>query len=108
MYLAVGLMSELLEKMENPWRIIGLFGQAVFTARFVVQWYASEKKKRTMVPIVFWYLSIAGTMLVLASAIATREPVFMMAYGFNVFIYVRNLMIAHRPAPLPQNTLSIK
>jgi lipid-A-disaccharide synthase-like uncharacterized protein len=47
-------------------------------------------------------------MLVLASAIATREPVFMMAYGFNVFIYVRNLMIAHRPAPLPQNTLSIK
>ena len=73
---------------------VGMVGEFVFLMRFVVQWIASERKKRTVVPVIFWHLSLAGTFMVLAYAIYRMDPVFMLAYSLNMVIYVRNLSIA--------------
>lgn len=76
------------------WFVIGLIGEGVFFLRFVVQWWASERKNRTVVPMMFWHLSLAGTALVLAYAVFVINPVFILAYSLNIFLYVRNLYIA--------------
>ena len=76
--------------------LIGFVGQFVFFMRFVVQWLASERAKRTVVPIAFWHLSIFGTVMVLIYAFSRSDPVFILAYGLNIFLYVRNLVIARR------------
>ncbi len=78
------------------WLVLGIGGEFVFFMRFVVQWWASERRKRTVVPMMFWHLSLVGTGLVLAYALYRIDPVFILAYSLNVFIYVRNLMIARR------------
>lgn len=81
------------------WFVLGLVGEFVFFLRFVVQWWASERRKRTVVPMAFWHLSLIGTGLVLAYAFYRIDPVFILAYSLNVVIYVRNLSIAkHSPA----------
>ncbi len=83
------------------WFLVGLVGEGVFFMRFVVQWWASERKKRTVVPMAFWHLSLIGTGLVLAYAVFVVNPVFILAYSLNVFLYVRNLVIARRtPVPI--------
>ncbi len=89
----VGLPSSLLAW---TWFLIGMIGEAVFFMRFVVQWWASERHKRTVVPMAFWHLSLVGTALVLAYAIFVWNPVFILAYSLNVFLYVRNLILARR------------
>jgi lipid-A-disaccharide synthase-like uncharacterized protein len=89
----VGLPSSLLAW---TWFLVGMFGEAVFFMRFVVQWWASERQKRTVVPMAFWHLSLIGTGLVLAYAIFVWNPVFILAYSLNVFLYVRNLILARR------------
>jgi lipid-A-disaccharide synthase-like uncharacterized protein len=78
------------------WFLIGLVGEGVFFLRFVVQWWASERQKRTVVPMAFWHLSLAGTALVLAYAVFVINPVFILAYSLNIFLYLRNLYIAKR------------
>jgi lipid-A-disaccharide synthase-like uncharacterized protein len=95
----VGLPSSLLAW---TWFLIGMVGEAVFFMRFVVQWWASERKKRTVVPMAFWHLSLIGTALVLAYAVFVKNPVFILAYSLNVFLYVRNLILARRsPVAVP-------
>ncbi len=81
---------------EAIWVTVGFVGQFIFFLRFVVQWLASERQKRTVVPIAFWYLSLGGTVLVLSYAVHKVDPVFIMAYSLNIFLYVRNLIIAKR------------
>jgi lipid-A-disaccharide synthase-like uncharacterized protein len=76
------------------WFAVGMTGEFVFLMRFVVQWIASERRKKTVVPVVFWHLSLVGTFMVLAYAVRQMDPVFMLAYSLNVVIYVRNLSIA--------------
>ncbi len=78
------------------WLIFGLAGQAAFFSRFLVQWLASERAGRSVVPKAFWYLSIVGTLVLLAYAIHRQEPVFMLGYLPNAFVYVRNLMLIER------------
>ena len=79
------------------WVLLGFVGQGLFCARFVVQWLASERKGQSVVPLSFWYLSIFGSLVVLIYAVWRWDPVFMLAYTFNSVIYVRNLMLIHRP-----------
>jgi len=88
----------LLPFITDPWAwvAIGFLGQGLFTARFVVQWIASERKKKSVVPLSFWYLSIFGSLLVLSYAAWRVDPVFILAYGFNSLVYVRNLMLIFR------------
>ena len=78
------------------WFLVGMIGEGVFFMRFVVQWWASERKKRTVVPMAFWHLSLIGSALVLAYAVFVINPVFILAYSLNMFLYVRNLVIAKR------------
>jgi len=78
------------------WKIIGWMGNAVFFSRFFVQWYATEKKKRVVVPTAFWWLSLAGSLLLLLYSLRQRDSVFIFAYLFTWIPYTRNLIIHYR------------
>ena len=78
------------------WLILGFFGQAMFTMRFVVQWIASEKRKESVIPVSFWYFSLAGGLIVLFYAIHRMDPVFILAYLPGNFIYFRNLWFIYK------------
>jgi lipid-A-disaccharide synthase-like uncharacterized protein len=80
----------------SVWKGIGLTGNAVFFSRFFVQWYASEKKGRVVVPEIFWWLSLAGTLLLLAYAVRKNDLVFILAYMFSWVPYLRNLVLHYR------------
>jgi lipid-A-disaccharide synthase-like uncharacterized protein len=75
------------------WLVFGLLAQLVFTARFLVQWLASEKAGRSVVPIAFWFLSIVGGTMTLIYGIQRREPVIIMGQTLSIFIYIRNVML---------------
>src|ERR1041385_6315447 len=77
------------------WKMIGWVGNAVFFSRFFVQWYASEKKGQVVVPPLFWYLSLAGSLLLLCYGLHQKDSVFIFAYAFTWIPYIRNLLI-HR------------
>jgi lipid-A-disaccharide synthase-like uncharacterized protein len=85
--------------VERVWLTIGLLGQALFSARFLVQWIASERRKRSVVPHTFWYFSIGGGLTLLAYAIYRQDPVFIIGQGAGLFVYARNLWFIHRAAP---------
>jgi lipid-A-disaccharide synthase-like uncharacterized protein len=77
--------------METYWLTLGFVAQGIFTARFVVQWLASERARRSVIPLAFWFLSIAGSTLLLVYAIHRHDPVFILGQGAGVGIYLRNL-----------------
>jgi lipid-A-disaccharide synthase-like uncharacterized protein len=81
---------------ERIWIGIGLAGQLLFTARFLAQWIASERKRDSVVPVAFWWLSLAGGMTLLSYAIYRRDMVFILGQSMGVFIYVRNLMLVEK------------
>ena len=76
--------------------LIGLAGQLLFSARFVVQWLASERAGRSVMPVAFWYFSLAGGLVLLAYALYRADPVFILGQGAGTFIYLRNLMLIYR------------
>ena len=73
--------------------LFGLFGQLMFTGRFLVQWIASERARRSVMPVVFWYFSLAGGAVLLSYALYRRDPVFILGQSLGVFIYTRNLWL---------------
>jgi len=75
------------------WLIIGFTGQFIFGMRFIVQWIYSEIKKKSVIPLSFWYLSLAGTIVLLAYSIYKKDIVFIAGFSLNIFIYIRNLML---------------
>ncbi len=75
---------------------VGFGGQALFSARFIVQWLASEKARRSVIPEAFWYLSMAGGLTLLGYAIYREDPVFMLGQSTGVAIYARNLWLIRR------------
>jgi lipid-A-disaccharide synthase-like uncharacterized protein len=75
------------------WLTIGFLGQGLFTARFLVQWMASEKKRDAVVPVAFWWLSLLGGAALLSYAISRRDPVIVVGQSMGLFIYARNLML---------------
>jgi len=77
------------------WVAVGLGGQLMFTARFLVQWIASERVGRSVVPLAFWYLSISGGLILLAYAIWRRDPVFILGQSMGLVVYLRNLVLIH-------------
>ncbi len=78
------------------WSVVGFVGQGIFTARFVVQWLASEKKRDSVVPVAFWWLSLLGGASVLVYAIHRRDPVFIVGQSMGLVVYARNLMLVGR------------
>lgn len=76
---------------ETIWLAVGFLGQALFSARFLVQWIKSERVKKSVFPVAFWYFSIAGGITLLAYAIYREDPVFILGQATGLFIYFRNL-----------------
>ena len=88
---------------EQLWLGVGFLGQALFSARFLVQWIASEKKGTSVVPVYFWYFSIGGGFTLLLYAIYRHDAVFVLGQGAGLFVYARNLYLIHRkPAALAE------
>jgi len=79
--------------LSDPWLWFGLAGNVAFFSRFLVQWVASERARASVIPMAFWHLSIVGSLIMLVYAIHKRDPVFMLAYLPNAFVYIRNLML---------------
>jgi lipid-A-disaccharide synthase-like uncharacterized protein len=82
--------------MTKIWLALGLFAQLMFTARFLVQWLASERAGKSIVPLMFWYLSIGGSVLLLVYSIHRKDPVFILGQSMGIFIYTRNLYLIRR------------
>ena len=80
------------------WDGIGWVGQGIFTIRILHQWLASEKAKKSVVPVGFWWWSLAATFLLLVYQGHRRDPVFAVGLLINCAIYLRNLRMATRPA----------
>ena len=84
---------------EHVWLGVGLLGQALFSARFLVQWIASERRGQSVVPVQFWYFSLAGGLTLLAYAVHRLDPVFIIGQLAGLVVYLRNLyLIRHAPA----------
>ena len=82
------------------WYLVGFVGQFIFMMRFVVQWIASERKKQSVVPLAFWYLSLVGSLITIVYAVYRRDPVFTASFCLNIVIYIRNLHLIHgKPRP---------
>ena len=73
------------------WVLLGYVAQIMFTMRFMVQWIASERAGKMVMPIAFWFFSIGGGVLLFGYALYIRDPVFILGQGFGVFVYARNL-----------------
>ena len=93
-------MSDIIEYIDHVfirqfdfWIILGFIAQAMFTGRFVVQWIASERARRSVVPVAFWVFSLVGGSLLLVYAIQRRDPVFILGQATGLFVYVRNLVL---------------
>jgi lipid-A-disaccharide synthase-like uncharacterized protein len=77
----------------DAWVLLGFVAQGFFTMRFLVQWIASERAKRSVVPVAFWFFSLGGGALLLIYAIQRQDPVFIAGQGLGLFIYIRNLWL---------------
>jgi lipid-A-disaccharide synthase-like uncharacterized protein len=83
-------------KTETIWLGIGFCGQALFFMRFLVQWITSEIKKRSVIPVAFWYFSFFGGLTLLAYAIYRRDPVFIIGQSTGSIIYIRNMQLVYK------------
>lgn len=82
--------------IELLWLIVGFGAQALFGGRMVVQWWVSERRGASVVPLTFWYMSLAGGVLMLAYAVWLRDPVVMTGQLLGMFVYFRNIALALR------------
>lgn len=85
--------------LDEFWTVFGFVGQLLFTARFLVQWWATEHARRSVVPLGFWYLSIAGSLMLLAYAVAVLDPVIVLGQSFGLIVYLRNLILRQSANP---------
>lgn len=100
------LTDRVIEALATPWVVFGFAAQVVFGLRFIVQWIASERRRRSHVPVVFWYLSICGGLMLLTYAIQRRDPVFIAGQSLGVFIYLRNLILIYRRAGIYRDAVA--
>ena len=80
----------------DAWAALGFLAQALFSARFLVQWIASERARRSIIPMAFWWFSIAGGTLLFVYSLYRKDPVFIAGQSFGVFVYLRNLYFVLR------------
>jgi len=91
-----GYLHDVFVTRLDAWVLLGFIAQGFFTLRFVVQWIASERARRSVIPLSFWLFSIGGGVLLFAYALYRRDPVFIVGQGFGVFVYLRNLYFVLR------------
>ena len=86
-------LHEVFVQQFDGWVLLGFVAQFFFTMRFLVQWIASERAKRSVVPIAFWFFSLFGGALLLVYAISRQDPVFIAGQAMGLVIYIRNLWL---------------
>lgn len=79
------------DQLEKLWLVIGFLGQGLFSARFIVQWIYSERQRKSVIPIAFWWFSLAGGVTLLAYAIYRLDPVIITGQAAGLVVYARNL-----------------
>ncbi|HIP54517.1 MAG TPA: lipid A biosynthesis protein [Sulfurimonas autotrophica] len=84
---------------EVTWLIIGFLGQFFFSMRFIIQWIISEKEKKSVIPMAFWYFSLLGGTTLLAYATYRGDPVFILGQSLGIFIYARNIYLIYHEKP---------
>ena len=89
-------LNEVFIQQLSWWVVLGFIAQALFSMRFLVQWIASERAGRSIIPLAFWWFSIAGGVLLFVYSLYRRDPVFIAGQGLGLFIYVRNLYFVLR------------
>lgn len=92
--------QEMIAKLTS-WAIVGIVGQSFFAFRWFVQWWASEKSKRSVVPALFWYISFAGSVLTTLSGVLDRNPALLVGGILPLVIYTRNIMFIRRASVEP-------
>jgi lipid-A-disaccharide synthase-like uncharacterized protein len=93
--------------MEKFMLVVGFMGQALFSARFFVQWIVSEKKKKSTIPISFWFFSLGGSLVLLIYALYRMDPVFIAGQSAGSVIYIRNLMLIRRERKIQGNHAAV-
>jgi len=86
-----GYLQDVFVTRLDWWVLIGFVAQGLFAMRFLVQWIASERAGRSVIPLAFWLFSIVGGLLLLVYALYRKDPVFIAGQAFGVFVYLRNL-----------------
>jgi len=87
---------EWLSQQWSLWKVVGYAGNAAFFSRFMVQWIASERAGKSIIPVQFWFLSIIGSVILAIYAIHTKDLVVIFAFAPNSLVYIRNLMLLHK------------
>jgi lipid-A-disaccharide synthase-like uncharacterized protein len=93
---AAGTYLNTLDPREMVWIGIGFLGQFLFMTRFLWQWVQSERQRRSIIPIAFWYFSLAGGMTLFVYAVHRRDPVFITGQSLGLLVYARNLLLIVR------------
>jgi lipid-A-disaccharide synthase-like uncharacterized protein len=89
-------LNQVLSFFRDPWNVLGSIGQVLFGSRFLIQWIRSEMAGRSVIPLAFWYFSLAGGLLLLIYAIHREEPVFIAGQIPGIIVYSRNLYLIAR------------
>ena len=87
---------EWLSQQWSLWKVIGYAGNATFFSRFMIQWIASERAGKSIIPVQFWFMSIIGSLILAVYAIHTKDLVVIFAFAPNSLVYIRNLMLLHK------------
>lgn len=80
------------------WSMVALIGQAIFASRFILQWIVSEYRRRSHVPTAFWFISLAGSLILLSYSVHIKNPIFMLGFSLSTLIYLRNLHLIYKHA----------
>lgn len=78
---------------ETIFLVLGFVAQGIFASRFIVQWLISEKQGKSVIPMIFWYLSLTGGLLLFVYAVYRKDPVFILGQSTGLIVYVRNIML---------------
>jgi len=90
------MIVEWLSQQWSWWKLVGYAGNATFFSRFMIQWIASERAGKSIIPVQFWILSIIGSVILAVYAFHTGDLVVIFAFAPNSIVYIRNLMLLHK------------
>ncbi len=81
------------------WIAIGVVGQGLFALRFLIQWIATELRRKSVVPVVFWYISFVAAILLMSSHLQRHEWLYAIGICATLLVYLRNIYLIHRKTP---------